>query len=347
MLYDAQETIQNLNPTPVAAAAESSTTNVTQNITNETVAGGTQVTTTTGSNPNVTQLLGILAQAQRSYIPEYTSLPILQDPASQNGSLISVNGILYRFNGDQQPGEWQIQAAVAAYIEDTYANWTLANYPPSAYPIGTQFLITTWNVVYSIRIVSGSNAWVYTQGSYVAPAASRPTTGFNGAALGTNDAGLLFIASDTQILEYWTGAAWAQVPKVPASATVLASNSSDQIIAAPLPSADIWVGNVSNLPVAVALSGDATLSNTGALTLANTAVTPAIYGDATHVAVINVNSKGLLIGVANQAIAFPGPTSAQIIAALGYIPAAAGNNSTFSLTASLITGAVTGTITQT
>lgn len=53
---------------------------------------------------------------------------------------------------------------------------------------------------------------------------------------------------------------------VPASATVAATNSSNQIIAAALASADIWVGNGSNLPVAVAISGDSTMTNAGVMT---------------------------------------------------------------------------------
>jgi len=53
---------------------------------------------------------------------------------------------------------------------------------------------------------------------------------------------------------------------VPASAVVAGTNSSKQVIAASLPSADIFVGNGSNLPVAVGISGDASLSNMGAVT---------------------------------------------------------------------------------
>lgn len=42
-----------------------------------------------------------------------------------------------------------------------------------------------------------------------------------------------------------------------------------------LPSADIFVGNASNIATGVAMSGDATISNTGAVTLAANAVTSA------------------------------------------------------------------------
>lgn len=52
---------------------------------------------------------------------------------------------------------------------------------------------------------------------------------------------------------------------VPASATLTATNSSSQITAAALTSAHIFVGNGSNLPASVAISGDSTLSNAGVM----------------------------------------------------------------------------------
>jgi hypothetical protein len=44
------------------------------------------------------------------------------------------------------------------------------------------------------------------------------------------------------------------------------------------------------------------------LTLANTAVTPGTYGDATHVGRFTVNSKGLLTSASSVAISFPSDT---------------------------------------
>lgn len=48
-----------------------------------------------------------------------------------------------------------------------------------------------------------------------------------------------------------------------------------------LPSADLYVGNGSNVPAAVAMSGDATMANTGAITIANLAVTNAKIANTT------------------------------------------------------------------
>lgn len=222
MIYDAQDridtagtAIQNLKPAagtqgiqgkpgergaPGQSGQPGTTTIVTT---------GNSVTSATGDNPNVTQILGVLAQAQRSYIPEFTSVPILTDPASQNGSLISVNGLLYRFDGSSQPGVWRVQDAVAAYLEDTYANWILPAYDPTLYTVGTQFLITDWNVVYVIRPVSGVNKWVWHAGTYEASYAFLPATGFNGAALNINDTGLRFYDNFTYFRTWeWVGPMW-------------------------------------------------------------------------------------------------------------------------------------------
>ena len=98
----------------------------------------------------------------------------------------------------------------------------------------------------------------------------------------------LFVATDKNLLYYNTGTAWVQVPAVPASATVLASNSSNQIIAASLTNTKFWIGSAGNLPVEQALSGDATLAAGGALTLA--AVGP---GAATHTVGLKLTGGGV------------------------------------------------------
>ena len=68
-----------------------------------------------------------------------------------------------------------------------------------------------------------------------------------------------------------------------------------------LTNTNILVGNGSNIATDVALSGDATIANTGALTLANTAVTPATYGDATNIPYFTVDSKGRITDAGSNA----------------------------------------------
>lgn len=73
----------------------------------------------------------------------------------------------------------------------------------------------------------------------------------------------------------------------------------------PLPAGEVWVGNVSGAAAAVVVSGDATLSATGAVTLATVNLTPNVYGDSSHVSVVNVNAKGLVTQAASLSIQIP------------------------------------------
>ena len=76
-------------------------------------------------------------------------------------------------------------ATPIAFLADTLANWTLANYNPANYANGQPFLVTSWDVTYTDL----TGVWTYTSGVYIAPAASRPATAFNGAALGAERRG--------------------------------------------------------------------------------------------------------------------------------------------------------------
>lgn len=80
-----------------------------------------------------------------------------------------------------------------------------------------------------------------------------------------------------------------------------------------LTSSNILVGNVSNIATDVALSGDATLANTGALTLntVNT-VTPGSFGSATTTPVITVNGKGLITASSAATITGVSPVGAAL-----------------------------------
>jgi hypothetical protein len=78
---------------------------------------------------------------------------------------------------------------------------------------------------------------------------------------------------------------------------------------ASLTNGNIWVGDGSNVAQARAMSGDATLSNAGVLTLANTTVTGGNFGSASAVPTFTVDSKGRLTAAGSTA--YQDATAAQ------------------------------------
>lgn len=95
-------------------------------------------------------------------------------------------------------------------------------------------------------------------------------------------------------------------------------------VASTLASGHIWVGNGSNISTAVALSGDATISNVGALTLASVISAGGPTGSATVAPIITYDAKGRLTAV----------SSATITPAIGSITGLASGVGTFLATPS-------------
>jgi len=72
-----------------------------------------------------------------------------------------------------------------------------------------------------------------------------------------------------------------------------------------LASGKIWIGSASNLPAAQTMSGDATLSVAGALSLATVNANVGSFGSSTQVSQVTVNGKGLTTAASSVAIAIP------------------------------------------
>lgn len=169
-----------------------------------------------------------------------------------------------------------------------------------------------------------------------------------GAKTITKNGANMLVGGELQIghaylLEY-DSAVWQIIgASFPISATVLASDTLGAPSVAPLADTKIWIGQGSGLPVAQAVTGDATLADTGVLTLDTVNADVGTFGDDTHTVTITVNGKGLITAISINGVTI---TGAQVIAALGYTPAVAGGSALFSLTAPVGGGPVTGTITQ-
>lgn len=75
-----------------------------------------------------------------------------------------------------------------------------------------------------------------------------------------------------------------------------------------LASTDIFVGNGSNVATAVAMSGDATLANTGAITFATVNSNVGSFGSSTAIPSFTVNGKGLVTAASTNVVIAPAGT---------------------------------------
>lgn len=125
-----------------------------------------------------------------------------------------------------------------------------------------------------------------------------------------------------------------------------------------LTNGDIYVGNASNVPVAVAMSGDATLINTGALTIANNAITNVKVSTTAAIAVsklaaltvskaVQTDSSGFLQAstVTSTELGYLSGVTGPIQTQLGtYLPLAGGTMSgAISMASNKITAVASGT----
>lgn len=136
-------------------------------------------------------------------------------------------------------------------------------------------------------------------------------------ALGAEDGqgnGYLFVVNDTDSFydfrkpNFQINGVPYQFPAIQGGAsTVLTNDGSGNLswtsdLTPVLPSGDIFVGNVSNVATAVTMSGDATISNTGALTVGNNKITYAKFQQVAASSLVGnptgglANAQGITLG---------------------------------------------------
>jgi hypothetical protein len=110
--------------------------------------------------------------------------------------------------------------------------------------------------------------------------------------------------------------------------TVSQVNAMLGTLSSALPNNEIFVGNVSNVATAVAMSGDASIVASGALTLATVNSNVGSFGDASHVASVTVNAKGLVTAASAISIQIAESQVTGLAASLAlYLPLAGGTMS--------------------
>ena len=113
--------------------------------------------------------------------------------------------------------------------------------------------------------------------------------------------------------------AWGSITGTLSNQTDLQS-ALDNKMSSDLTDSHIFVGDATNKATDVEMTGDVTIDNTGATTLANTSVTAGTYGNSTNVPQIVVDSKGRITGASNVGVSISG--------ALGYTPEDVSNKAT-------------------
>jgi len=120
----------------------------------------------------------------------------------------------------------------------------------------------------------------------------------------------------TSALIFNDSVAPANVSATPATGSAVYAARRDHVHAHTLTDAHILVGNALNVAADVALSGDATLANTGELTLATINANVGSFGSATQVATFTVDAKGRITAAGNTTISGVTPAAHDIAGAL-------------------------------
>lgn len=114
-------------------------------------------------------------------------------------------------------------------------------------------------------VTDSSNTDITTSGFWALPATIASVQSLNNGPLDMS-------VSDLWLIYYATGIGFYTFNSATDAFVALTGNAG---LSTTLSSGNIFVGNVSNVATGVVMSGDATMANTGALTIANNAITTA------------------------------------------------------------------------
>jgi hypothetical protein len=104
-----------------------------------------------------------------------------------------------------------------------------------------------------------------------------------------------------------------------------------------LTSGYLWVGSTGNVATGTPLSGDATISSTGAMTLAASGVTAGSYGSSTAIPTVTVDAKGRITSIGTATVSAGGGTVTSVSAGADItITGTASVNPTVALTAATV-----------
>jgi hypothetical protein len=136
----------------------------------------------------VDQLLGQLAQPQIPYAPIVSSVPNVNDPQSQDGSLVVLSDGLYQFDGRTSPGAWAKVADLSTGTERVYAQSRATVTVVGA--AATDQALHTVSVAADDLNVAGRIIRLYGEGVYNTQAGQTPTFTFK-LKWGTAGAGVV------------------------------------------------------------------------------------------------------------------------------------------------------------